>query len=152
MAVTTPKVNVTRTGVTTPKVTITAPKIDSSAARVRITEPKVVSPKIIIPKINAPRVVVPQVNVGPAISDVRLKRDIVQIGQLASGPHIYRYRYLWDDTFYVGVMAQEIAVTVPDAVVRDNDGYLRVAYDRLGLKLMTWDEWLAHAQAAQPRP
>src|SRR5215813_994451 len=150
--VTSPKVNVTRTGVASPKVTVPATKVESPAARVRVTTPQVAAPKVNVPKINAPRVVVPQVNVGPAISDVRLKRDIVQIGQLASGPHIYRYRYLWDDTFYVGVMAQEIAVTVPDAVVRDNDGYLRVAYDRLGLKLMTWDEWLAHAQAAQPRP
>src|SRR5262245_44107791 len=147
MAVTTPKVNVTRTGVTTPKVTIQAQKIDSSAARVRITEPKVVSPKVIIPKINAPRVSAPQ----GSISDVRLKRDIVRIGQLASGHSIYRYRYLWDDTFYVGVLAQEIAVTAPEAVVRGFDGYLRVAYDRLGLKLMTWDEWL-RAQAAQPMP
>jgi endosialidase-like protein len=151
--VTAPKVNVTKTGVATPKVTITAPKIESPAARVRITEPKVavpkvnVAPKVNVPKINAPRVSVPPVTVAP--SDVRLKRDIVQIAQLASGHSIYRYRYLWDDTFYVGVLAQEIAVTAPEAIVRGVDGYLRVDYDRLGLKLMTWDEWLtAQAHAA----
>jgi len=50
-------------------------------------------------------------------------------------------------------MAQEIAVTAPEAIVRGADGYLRVDYDRLRLKLMTWDEWLAaKAQAAQPTP
>jgi hypothetical protein len=29
------------------------------------------------------------------------------------------------------------------AVWRGPDGYLRVNYDRLGLKFMTWKEWLA---------
>jgi hypothetical protein len=40
-------------------------------------------------------------------------------------------------------MAQEVADIIPDAVVRGPDGYLRVDYGRLGLRLMTWDEWLA---------
>jgi hypothetical protein len=146
-----PKVNATRTGVINPKLTITAPKVESPAARVRITDPKVVAPKVSAPKINAPRITVPPVTVAP--SDVRLKRDIVQIGQLAGGHSIYRYRYLWDDTFYVGVLAQEIAETVPEAIVRGGDGYLWVDYGRLGLELMTWEEWLrARAHAAQPTP
>jgi hypothetical protein len=51
---------------------------------------------------------------------------------------------LWSDTVYVGVMAQEVALIRPDAVVRDSlDDYLRVDYDRLGLKLMTLPEWEA---------
>ena len=54
------------------------------------------------------------------------QRDIVRIGQLVSGHDISRYRYLWDDTFHVGVLAQEIAVTGPEAFVRGSDGYLRV--------------------------
>jgi hypothetical protein len=74
-------------------------------------------------------------------SDARLKRDIVLLARLENGAGLYRYRYLWSDTEYVGVMAQEIAAVVPEAVVRGADGYLRVDYARLGLRLMTWDEW-----------
>ena len=75
-------------------------------------------------------------------SDVRLKRDIIPVGE-ASGLGLYRYRYLWSDTAYVGVMAQEVAAVMPEAVQRGADGYLRVDYSRLGLRLQTWDEWVA---------
>jgi hypothetical protein len=75
-------------------------------------------------------------------SDARLKRDIVLVGRLDDGLGLYRYRYLWSDTVYVGVMAQEVALIHPDAVVRGSlDGYLRVNYSRLGLTLMTLPEW-----------
>ena len=76
-------------------------------------------------------------------SDVRLKHDITPVGELASGLGLYRYRYLWSDTAYVGVMAQEVAAVMPEAVQRGADGYLRVDYSRLGLRLQTWDEWVA---------
>ena len=42
---------------------------------------------------------------------------------------------------YHGATIPEVARLVPDAVVRGEDGYLRVDYDRLGLRLMTWAEW-----------
>jgi hypothetical protein len=75
-------------------------------------------------------------------SDARLKRDIVLIARLDDGLGLYYYRYLWSDTVYVGVMAQEVALIHPDAIVRDAlDDYLRVDYGRLGLKLMTLKEW-----------
>jgi hypothetical protein len=77
----------------------------------------------------------------PTVSDIRLKRDIVEVGQLPDGLHLYRYRYLWSDAVYVGVMAQEVLTIAPDAVVRGDDGYLRVDYGRLGLQLTTWDQW-----------
>ncbi len=49
---------------------------------------------------------------------------------------------IWRDTVYVGVMAQEVALLRPDAVVRDAlDDYLRVDYSRLGLRLMTLPQW-----------
>jgi outer membrane immunogenic protein len=80
----------------------------------------------------------------PVPSDVRLKRDIVLVARLEDGLGLYRYRYLWSDTVYVGVMAQEVAFVHPDAVVEGPDGYLRVNYSRLGLKLMTEPEWAAH--------
>ena len=53
------------------------------------------------------------------ISDARLKRDIALVGRRDDGLGLYRYRYLWSDTVYVGVMAQEVALIHPDAVVRD---------------------------------
>jgi hypothetical protein len=82
-----------------------------------------------------------------AISDARLKRDIVLVGRLDDGLGLYSYRYLWSDTVYVGVMAQEVALIHPDAVVRGPlDDYLRVDYSRLGLKLMTLPEWDARAK------
>ena len=30
---------------------------------------------------------------------------------------------------------------MPDAVLLGPDGFLRVDYTKLGLRLMTWDEW-----------
>jgi hypothetical protein len=74
-------------------------------------------------------------------SDIRLKRDIVRVGTLDNGLGLYRYRYLWSDQLFVGVMAQEVAAIRPDAVMTADDGYMRVDYARLGLRLMTWDEW-----------
>jgi Chaperone of endosialidase len=75
-------------------------------------------------------------------SDLRLKRDVALVGRLDNGLGLYRYRYLWSDTVYVGVMAQEVALLRPDAIVRSrSDSYLRVDYARLGLKLMTLSDW-----------
>ncbi len=82
-----------------------------------------------------------------AVSDARLKRDIALVGRRADGLGLYRYRYLWSDTVYVGVMAQEVALIHPDAIVRGPlDGYLRVNYARLGLHLMTLPEWQAQSE------
>ena len=83
------------------------------------------------------------------VSDIRLKRDIVAVGHLENGIGLYRYRYIWSDQVYVGVMAQEVAEIVPDAVLYGDDGYLRVDYARLGLRLITWDEWVALALQAE---
>jgi hypothetical protein len=40
-------------------------------------------------------------------------------------------------------MAQEVQAVMPDAVVRGRDGYLRVFYEKLGLKFESYDQWLA---------
>jgi outer membrane immunogenic protein len=77
-------------------------------------------------------------------SDIRLKRDIALVGRRDDGLGLYRYRYLWSEVVYVGVMAQEVALIHPDAIVRDElDDYLRVDYGRLGARLMTLPEWQA---------
>jgi outer membrane immunogenic protein len=84
-----------------------------------------------------------------APSDARLKRDVVLVARRDDGLGLYQYRYLWSDTVYVGVMAQEVALIHPDAIVRGGlDDYLRVDYGRLGLKLMTLPEWNARKAAS----
>jgi polysaccharide biosynthesis/export protein len=89
-------------------------------------------------------VVVGTSTAGPTIiSDMRLKRDIVKLAHLKNGLDLYRYRYSWSDKVYVGVMAQEVEKVTPEAVVHGPDGYLRVDYGKLGMALMTWEEWLA---------
>jgi len=40
-------------------------------------------------------------------------------------------------------MAQEVQTVMPSAVLRGSDGYLRVSYDKLGLKFQTYDQWAA---------
>lgn len=77
------------------------------------------------------------------MSDIRLKRNITKLGDFANGLTAYCFRYLWNDVFYVGVMAHEVQQQFPDAVVRGSDGYLRVNYSRLGIPFKTLDQWSA---------
>jgi hypothetical protein len=76
-------------------------------------------------------------------SDINAKHDIVLIGQLDNGIGFYRYSYNGSDKVYVGVMAQEVQNVMPEAVVRGRDGYLRVFYEKLGLKVESYDHWVA---------
>jgi len=76
-------------------------------------------------------------------SDINAKHDIVFIGLLNNGLGFYRYAYNGSDKVYVGVMAQEVQNVMPEAVVRGRDGYLRVFYEKLGLKFETYDRWVA---------
>ena len=76
-------------------------------------------------------------------SDIRLKHDITLLGRLDNGLGYYRFVYNGGNEAYVGVMAQEVAAVMPDAVITGSDGYLRVRYDMLGLKFETYDEWVA---------
>jgi len=76
-------------------------------------------------------------------SDIALKHDVSLLGHLDNGLGYYRFSYIGSDKAYVGVIAQEVQVLRPDAVTRGRDGYLRVYYDRLGLKFRSYDAWLA---------
>ena len=76
-----------------------------------------------------------------APSDRRLKKDISKVGRTDLGIDLYRYRYLWSEQEYVGVMAQDVAAIRPDAVIKGDDGYLRVDYAAIGARLQTLDEW-----------
>lgn len=153
--VSTPAINAMRTTVRTPNLNIATPTVRTPTVNVKVATPNVKVPtvNVRVPTVNVKvptvNVRVPTVNVRvptvsvPTISDIRLKHDIVQLGELPNGLHLYRYRYLWSDVSYVGVMAQEVAAIAPSAVVQGADGYLRVDYDQLGLGLATWDEWAA---------
>jgi hypothetical protein len=65
------------------------------------------------------------------------------LGHLNNGLGYYRFIYNGGDKAYVGVMAQEVQTVRPDAVVRGRDGYLRVYYDKLGVKFESYDRWIA---------
>lgn len=63
-----------------------------------------------------------------AFSDVRLKRDIKEVGALPSGLSVYSFRYLWSDDLYQGVMAHEAVELFPDSVSYTDDGFAMVDY------------------------
>jgi len=76
-------------------------------------------------------------------SDVALKHDIVRLAYLGNGIGFYRFAYNGSNQAYVGVLAQEVQNVVPEAVVRGRDGYLRVYYDRIGVRFQTYRQWIA---------
>lgn len=76
-------------------------------------------------------------------SDIALKHHVILLGHLDNGLGFYRFSYYGSDKAYVGVMAQEVQIVVPNAVTRGHDGYLRVFYDKLGLPFQTYDQWIA---------
>jgi Protein of unknown function (DUF3300) len=76
-------------------------------------------------------------------SDLALKHDVVLLGHLDNGLGYYRFSYLGNHKAYVGVIAQEVQAVMPEAVTRGRDGYLRVYYDKLGIKFRTYRDWLA---------
>jgi hypothetical protein len=65
------------------------------------------------------------------------------LGRLDNGLGYYRFSYLGSTKAYVGVIAQEVQAVLPDAVTRSRDGYLRVYYDKLGIKFRSYRDWLA---------
>ena len=76
-------------------------------------------------------------------SDIALKHDIVLLGRLSNGIGFYRFAYNGSNQAYVGVMAQDVQKVMPQAVIRGDDGYLRVFYDKLGVKFQTYKQWIA---------
>jgi Chaperone of endosialidase len=86
---------------------------------------------------------------GILVSDRRLKTGIRPVAALASGLGLYRFKYLWGDVEYVGVMAEEVLDVMPDAVVKGADGFLRVDYRMLGLEMETYAAWQS-ATATSP--
>ena len=69
------------------------------------------------------------------VSDARLKREISRIGTHPLGLGIYRFKYLWSDTAYLGVLAQEVVEKAPHAVTAGPGNYLAVDYPALGMQM-----------------
>lgn len=62
-------------------------------------------------------------------SDARLKREITLIERREDGLGIYTFKYLIGDQVFRGVLAQEVYMLYPHAVVEDeNTGYYKVDY------------------------
>jgi hypothetical protein len=74
-------------------------------------------------------------------SDRRLKRDIHAIDTTPNGITLYRFKYLWSDQVYIGVMAQDILNTHPEAVTLNPNGFYSVNYGILGVRFCTIEEW-----------
>jgi hypothetical protein len=71
----------------------------------------------------------------PGPSDSRLKREVARVGTHPMGFGIYRFKYLWSDVAYRGVLAQEVLEKAPHAVVEGPGGFLAVDYAALGMQM-----------------
>lgn len=65
-----------------------------------------------------------------AMSDRRLKTNIIRIGETKSGIPVYRYKYRGSDHIHMGVMADEVR-HIPGAVIRMPSGFDAVDYSKL---------------------
>ena len=73
---------------------------------------------------------------GPQASDVRLKENIIKVGNSPSGINIYEWNYKSaPDTRYRGVMAHEILEEHPEAVALQPDGYMSVFYGKIDVNM-----------------
>jgi hypothetical protein len=70
-------------------------------------------------------------------SDINIKQHVHQIGTLTNGFPLYAFEYkpeyqdAWGHGIQIGVMAQDIELTLPDAVSIHPDGYKLVDYDKV---------------------
>ena len=66
------------------------------------------------------------------------------LGETEDGIKLYSWKYKSDlVTTWVGVMAQDLEVTHPQALVTGADGFYRVNYSGLGVQMMTLEQWNA---------
>ncbi len=72
---------------------------------------------------------------GPMASDIRLKENIIKVGNSPSGINIYEWNYKGNTQRYRGVMAQEILERHPEAVALQPDGYMSVYYGKIDVKM-----------------
>lgn len=71
--------------------------------------------------------------IGGFFSDDDLKEDVIFVGRRGDGIGIYEFSYKGTGSRYRGVLASEIEVLRPDAIIEDGE-FRRVDYDKLGIK------------------
>jgi hypothetical protein len=59
---------------------------------------------------------------------------------------LYRFRYLWSNTEYVGVLAREVPDVTPHAVLRADDNFRRVDYVAIGMEMMAYAAWAGRTE------
>ena len=79
------------------------------------------------------RTVIP--TLASALSDRRLKTNIVHCETLRNGLRIVEFSYLGFTNRWRGLIAQDVLQTHPDAVVEDENGHLTVDYSGLNVSL-----------------
>ena len=79
------------------------------------------------------RTVIP--TIASALSDRRLKTNIVHFETLENGLRIVEFSYLGFTNRWRGLIAQDVLQTRPDAVVEDENGHLAVDYNGLNVSL-----------------
>ena len=72
-------------------------------------------------------------------SDIRLKENIEHLG-FENGLPVYLFNYIGEEQRYKGVMAQDILKIKPEAVVRQENEFMAVYYDQLGIEMEPYDE------------
>lgn len=71
----------------------------------------------------------PALTLASGLSDRRAKEDATKIGKTFDGQDIWKYRYKGSPKWQIGLMADEVRESHPDAVSRGFDGLDRVNYD-----------------------
>lgn len=64
-----------------------------------------------------------------ARSDERIKENIEEVGKLDNGLSVYKYNFIGEPRTQIGVMAQEVEKSNPDAVMESPEGIKMVNYD-----------------------
>jgi len=66
-------------------------------------------------------------------SDEALKENLEPLGQ-ENGHNIYKFNYKGSKGKYIGVVAQEVEKTNPEAVTKAKNGFRKVNYHKIGVK------------------
>jgi hypothetical protein len=84
------------------------------------------------------------------VADRQLQSDLAVIGKLENGLNIYSFRYLWDDTVWVGLVADDLLARddTKSAVLTLSNGIRGIDYGALGLRIATLTEWQRSGHSA----
>ena len=72
---------------------------------------------------------------GPMASDIKLKENIIKVGNSPSGINVYEWNYIGKSQRYRGVLAQELLESHPEAVTMCPNGFLGVYYGKIDVKM-----------------